>query len=254
MKTVKKNFLNVCIIALFVSLFTVSCTEIDYPQVELTKEEAIQEDASKFPDMDAQEIKETDPIIVSLKQSAEILNYDESNGQLLWNLATITKFDSEESLPMISVPIGNGSEGKEITMLMAAYNSEKNSFLTFINTIDMESLVNSEESVYSGVVGFKTTANELVSELTFERGELMKEEHFDLKVSKAGINIQCFLNCFIPLAVGAAGGGLLGGFCAGSATYCIPAPVVANPSCVALAGCLLYWGGTGAYCAYNCSY
>lgn len=253
MNTLKENFLKVSILALFVSLFTISCTEIDYPQTEITAEEAIQADASKFPTMEWQEIKETDPIIVSLKQSDDLLNYNESNGILLWDLATITTFDSEESLPMIQVPIDNGTEGKEITMLVAAYNKDKKDFLTFINTIDMAYIEGDNASLYSGDVDFKTTNNELVSTLTFEQGDLLNHENFNIKTSKAGVNMQCFLDCIIPLAVGAAGGGMLGGICAGALSYCLPAPVPANPSCVAFAGCLLYWGGSGAYCAYQCS-
>lgn len=253
MKTLKVKLFKIGIILLCVSFLVSSCSELDYPQ-SIENSESIEVESSKLPNMDVQEINETDPIILSLKKSKDIVNYNKANGALLWDLATITKFDSEESLPMINVPIDNGTEGKEISMLVAAYNKEKNSFLSYVNTIDIENLegVNNQLS-YSGEVEFKTTNNELLSKLTFEEGELMEQMNFDLSSSKMGIDMRCFLDCFVPLQWGFSSAGAFGAVCMNSALCCIAAPTCFNPCCIAVAGCLLYQTGAAAYCAYQCN-
>ncbi|BDS14443.1 hypothetical protein [Aureispira anguillae] len=195
-------------------------------------------------------LAEDDPILIGLKASEDVQRYNTKAGQLLWDGATIITYDDEETLPLILVPIDNGSE-KTLSLLVAAYNEKKADFHAFINNMDLPSEDLIDEG-YTGIVEYKTVEDISAIKTAFNKGKLSKQYPSELSSSAyRGVNTQCFFDCIRPYGVTAILSGLTS-FCGSSVSCCLPAPGPYNPCCVVVAGCALYYGGTAAHCAWSC--
>lgn len=195
-------------------------------------------------------LTEDDPILLALKTSDDVKHYNIDAGELVWDMATIITYDSQETLPLILVPIDSGKE-EVLSMFVAAYNEDEVSFHSFINNFDLPSL-ESEEEGYTGTVEYKTIEDISVIETVFESGELVLQQEFDIdEIALRGVDIKCWLNCMRPYGIANALSGL-NVWCGFSTSCCISAPYPGNFCCITLAACALYQGGVAGYCAWKC--
>jgi len=237
------------LVAIFVTALVIqSCQQADLPIVEETIDTAA---LNLQPTVIS--LTQDDPILTALKESGDIQHYDTEVGELLWDMASLVTHESDETLPLVTIPIDNGDEGN-IMMFVAAYNETDGSFMSFLNGFDLNQATSDDAYTgYTGIVEYKTVDNFDLMSMSFENGELSEHKVFPVnEVAYRCVDMGCFVACFVPLAVGVASVGGIANTCMAAYQGCLPFVSQFNPFCVTFAGCLLYWGGAVAYCAYNC--
>lgn len=196
------------------------------------------------------ELKEDNPILKGLKASEDVQNYNIDAGKLIWEMATMVTYNSEETLPLVLVPIDNGQEGT-LSMFVAAYNEKKGSFHSFLNTFDAPSDKLIEEG-YTGTIEFKTVENITGLKVVYSKGSLMEKHQSELSSANyRGVNVRCFLECIGNTALPS----LITGMavvCSNAGSCCFSLPTPYNPCCAAFAACSVIYGGIAGYCAWDC--
>ncbi len=223
---------------LAVSVFLTSC-----------EQEAVTQTETDLPNFNFEstttELAQDDPIILALKASEDLQHYNEEAGELLWDMATMISYDSEETLPFIIIPIDNGGE-EAVSMLVSAYNEEKGEFHSFLNDVGLSGLATAEEG-YTGTIEFKTVENLSVQRTVYEKGNVLEIQEFEIgEIAYRGVDVGCFLKCAGPNTLGSIG------LCQGAVTCCLGFVSPWNPCCVTTAGCALWAGGYAGYCAWKC--
>jgi len=251
MKTLKMKSIVLGLMAAFLLVITIqSCTQQDLPIP--TEELNLETPALNF-ESTTSELTQDDPIIVTLKASEHIDLYNTEAGELLWDMATMITYDNEETLPLVIIPIDNGSENSMLSMFVAAYSESDNTFLTYINNLEMHQETDIELG-YTGTVEYKTVENVPIIRTKYVNSKVEEYEELltEAEAAARGIDRHCFVDCIGPFAAGNYIFGIAPA-CIATAKICFSFPSVVNPACYAFAGCLLYYGGSAAYCAYQCN-
>jgi len=229
---------------LAVSVFLTSC-----------EQEIITQTETELPNLNFEsttiELAQDDPIILALKASEDLQHYNKEAGELLWDMTTMISYESEETFPLIIVPIDNGGE-ETLSMLVSAYNQEKGEFHSFLNDFGLSSIASLEKEGYTGVIEFKTIENLSVQRTVYEKGSVLQVQDFEIsEIAYRGVDVSCFLDCLRPYNL-VATIAALGPFCSVSGKACLTWIHPWNPGCAGVAGCVLWYGGTAAACAWEC--
>lgn len=239
MNTLKvKSILLGLMATLMLSIIILSCTQQELP---LPTEEAVVETSALNFEPTTTPLTQDNPIIITLKASEDIKNFNTEAGELLWDMATMTTYDNEETLPLIMIPIHNENESETISMFIAAYRATDNGFLSFINSFEMDT----EADVtlgYTGEIVYKTVENIIAKRVSYVNGKVTEEQLNTALEDR--FNVYCFLNCANAFGVPSS--------CFSAYNDCKNWRSVFNGACHRLAGCLLTNGGAIASCAYHC--
>lgn len=199
-----------------------------------------------------QELTKENPMLQSLKRSEDVKNFNEDAGELLWEMTSLHTFEDEQTLPVIVVPIEAKEENPTISMLVSVYNEQENKFISIVNDIELAENIELENG-YSGEMKYKTVKNEDFLIIKYADGVIVDKTEFEITdLSYRGLDLGCFIRCFIPGALGIAGGGGIPVFCVNAYYSCASFPTYWNPACVSLAGCAAYMTGYAGYCAWAC--
>lgn len=237
-------------IIVLTTVFFSSCKH-DNVDVTSTEDISIQEGANLSIESSTVELTEDNPILLALKSSEAVSLYNKDSGELLWDMATMITYNSDEALPFILIPIDNGDE-QSLSMFVAAYNEKKSSFHSFLNDFDLSNISDLEENGYTGKIEYKSVENTTIRRKIYEKGMLAQEQDFDVNdISLRGVDVSCWLDCMKPHAVNEILSGLTFA-CGSSASCCIGFPSHLNPCCLVTAACALYKGGIAGYCAWQC--
>jgi len=232
MKTLKVKSIALGLVATFMLVIIIqSCTQQELPI------------PTEKPDIEATtiELTQDNPIVIALKASEDIKHYNTEAGELLWDMVTMTTYNHEENLPVIIVPINNETESKTLSMLIAAYSVEDNSFLSVINSYEMD--LDADATLgYTGKVVYKTLKNVVAKSVSYVSGEVT-EEQFNVETLE-NRNWNCFVNCLSHNPPPS--------HCSGSYYKCRNWISYRNPWCHTLAGCIAIGIGTTLRCAVQC--
>jgi len=154
----------------------------------------------------------------------------------------MTTYNHEENLPVIIVPINNETESKTLSMLVAAYRVEDNSFLSVINSYEMD-LETDASLGYTGKVVYKTLKNVVAKSISYVSGEVT-EEQLNTETLENRDYWDCFVDCL--------GNNPPPSDCSNSYNMCRNWISYRNPWCHALAACIANGIGTTLRCAFKC--
>lgn len=241
MKTLKVKSIALGLVATFILVITIqSCTQQELPIP--AEEPGIEAMASNL-EPTTIELTQDNPIVIELKASEDIKHYNVETGELLWDMATMTTYNHEETLPLIMIPIHNEADSEVISLLIAAYNEADNSFLFIISSFEMD--MEAEVTLgYTGKVVYSTLENEPAKSISYVNGEIVEQQQFDIADVEDRFNIYCYLNCTNWLGVPSS--------CHSAYRNCTSWVSIYNGWCHHFVGCILGHGGAIAACAYSC--
>jgi hypothetical protein len=226
------SFIAICFI---VSITFTSCNKNeDVAPVETQNPTSENQEFKSFTVKEITKLTSSNPLLVSLKKTSDIMNLNSAMGTPDWNNASLSTYDNTD-LSAILVPMS-------LSRTLIAYTKPgAKEFKVMILEITSNEKSNNE---FSGEMNLYLTSGDLLHGGVFENDKLVKSNEMSEATMRANVNWSCFKRCFhdtfdrLPWYI-RYGCGAVAGACFGGVL----------PSCAALAGCV---GGYAAGCLWVC--